>query len=256
LLSFTGSLSAGLNIQESSSKKVRKTILELGGSNPFIVFADANLDRAVESVVQSAFSNSGQRCASGSRLYLERAIHVEFISKLKLRLNKLTVGIEKQDEVGTVVDQSALDNYSSFLRLCAGEGNIWISEGRSANTDACIARPALVEIEGDSALFQEELFLPILRIASFDDEEQVAKYANASKYGLTAAVWTKSLDRIDYFRKVLKTGVVNFNGPTHGSEFQFPFGGAKSSGNGSKEVGLDSLDEYSFKQITSIDFSN
>lgn len=256
LLSFTGSLSAGLNIQELSSKKVRKTILELGGSNPFIVFADANIDRAVESVVQSAFSNSGQRCASGSRLYLERAVYMDFISKLKLRLNKLTVGIENQDEVGTVVDQSALENYNSFLRLCEGKGNIWISEGRTAHSDSCIARPALVELEGDSALFHEELFLPILRIAIFDDERQVIKYANASKYGLTAAVWTKSLERIDYFRRALKTGVVNFNGPTHGSEFQFPFGGAKSSGNGSKEVGLDCLDEYSFKQIVSIDFSN
>jgi aldehyde dehydrogenase (NAD+) len=256
LLSFTGSLSAGLSIQELSSKNVRKTILELGGSNPFIVFADGNIDRAVESVVQSAFSNSGQRCASGSRLYLERAVYEEFISKLKSRLMKLTFGIESQDEVGTVVDESALERYKAFLRLCEGEGKIWITEGELRHPDAYIAQPAIVEIDGDSFLFQEELFLPILRIAPFDDERQVVRYANASKYGLTAAVWTKSLERIDLFRRALKTGVVNFNGPTHGSEFQFPFGGTKSSGNGSKEVGLDSLDEYSFKQIVSIDFSN
>ena len=168
----------------------------------------------------------------------------------------LTFGIESQDEVGTVVDESALERYKAFLRFCEGEGKIWITEGELRHPDACIARPAIVEIDGDSFLFQEELFLPILRIAPFDDERQVIRFANASKYGLTAAVWTKSLERIDLFRRALKTGVVNFNGPTHGSEFQFPFGGTKSSGNGSKEVGLDSLDEYSFKQIVSIDFSN
>jgi len=95
-----------------------------------------------------------------------------------------------------------------------------------------------------------------LRVASFDTAEQVLEYANSSKYGLTAAVWTKRLTLIELFRRGLNAGVLNFNGPTHGAEFQFPFGGARNSGNGTKEVGIGSLDEYSFKQIVTIDFSN
>ena len=256
LLSFTGSLSVGLSIQEASTKVMRKTILELGGSNPIIVFSDANLDHAVENVVQSAFSNSGQRCASGSRLYVEQNIYADFLLKLKNRISQLKVGIEVGDEIGTLVDQNALIVYQDFLDQCKNIGKVWIADSSSSNPNAHIAPPAIVEMKATDPLFGEELFVPILRVASFDTAEQVLEYANSSKYGLTAAVWTKRLTLIELFRRGLNAGVLNFNGPTHGAEFQFPFGGARNSGNGTKEVGIGSLDEYSFKQIVTIDFSN
>jgi acyl-CoA reductase-like NAD-dependent aldehyde dehydrogenase len=256
LLSFTGSLSVGLNIQEATTRIMRKTILELGGSNPIIVFSDANLENAVENVVQSAFSNSGQRCASGSRLYVEQSIYSDFLLKLRNRLSQLKVGIEKGDEVGTLVDQKALTAYYDFLDQCKNSCKIWMAKSSTANPEALIASPTIIEMKAIDPRFEEELFVPILRVASFDNPEQVLAYANSSRYGLTAAVWTKSLTLIEFFRRGLKTGVLNFNGPTHGSEFQFPFGGARNSGNGTKEVGISSLDEYSFNQIVTIDFSN
>jgi acyl-CoA reductase-like NAD-dependent aldehyde dehydrogenase len=114
----------------------------------------------------------------------------------------------------------------------------------------------MVILESDSESLDEELFAPILRVTQFKSDDEALDLANATKFGLTAAVWTRSITRIELFKNSLRVGVVNFNGPTHGAEFQFPFGGMNQSGNGTKEVGLSSLDEYTFKRLVTIDFSN
>jgi acyl-CoA reductase-like NAD-dependent aldehyde dehydrogenase len=255
LLSFTGSLETGLKIQAKSSNFIRKTILELGGSNPIIIFPDSDLDAAVEAIVQSAYSNTGQRCASASRLLVHSEILKEVWSRLKKRIQNLIVGIEDDCEIGPLIDLKAVERYNAFLDKCREKSEVYIPESNLRGVSEYLVRPAMVILESNSELLDEELFAPVLRVIQFDSDDEALEIANATKFGLTAAVWTRSITRIELFKNSLKVGVVNFNGPTHGAEFQFPFGGMNQSGNGTKEVGLSSLDEYSFKRLVTIDFS-
>jgi aldehyde dehydrogenase (NAD+) len=256
LLSFTGSSKTGKSIQDLSKHFVRKTILELGGSNPFIVFPDADLSRVVESIIQSGFSNSGQRCASASRLLLHEDIFDELIEKLQSRMKTLVVGTEEDCEIGPVIDLDAVRRYEDFLRCASSEGRVVQANCLFRGKSEFVVEPALVILNRDSKLFEEELFAPIIKVTSFEQDSEAIELANSSCYGLTAAIWTQSLSRIGRLRNEVKAGVVNVNGPTHGAEFQFPFGGVKQSGNGTKEVGLDSLNEYSFGKLITVDFDN
>ena len=256
LLSFTGSSKSGKVIQDFSKNFLRKTILELGGSNPFIVFPDANLSRVVEVIIQSGFSNSGQRCASASRLLLHKDIFVELLEKLKNRMKTLMVGTEENCEIGPVIDLAAVRRYEEFLERASSEGRVVRANCTLRGKNEFVVEPALVILNRDSKLFEEELFAPIIKVTTFEQDSEAIELANSSIYGLTAAIWTQSLSRIGRLRNEINAGVINVNGPTHGAEFQFPFGGVKQSGNGTKEVGLDSLNEYSYGKLITVDFDN
>jgi acyl-CoA reductase-like NAD-dependent aldehyde dehydrogenase len=256
LVSFTGSLTSGLEIQKNSSGQIRKTIMELGGSNPIIIFEDANVEAAVDAVIQSAFSNAGQRCAAGSRLLVHEDLFDSFLEKVQSRMDLLKIGTGEESQIGPVIDENALRRYDEYIAKAKMVGKVWMANVDVETKNKCVVRPALVFLGADSELNQEEIFSPILRASKFSNDDEALELANSTKFGLTAAIWTQSLLRIERFRNGLRTGVLNVNGPTHGSEFQFPFGGMNQSGNGSKEVGLESLDEYAFRRLVTLDFSN
>jgi alpha-ketoglutaric semialdehyde dehydrogenase len=255
LLSFTGSLETGLLIQAQSAKFIRKTIMELGGSNPIVVFPDCDLDAATEAIVQSAYSNTGQRCASASRLLIHAEVAEDVWNRLKKRMQHLSVGVEEDCEIGPLIDLNAVKRYEAFLDKCREVGEVFVSEPNIRGEGEYLVRPSMVLLDSKSGLLDKELFAPVLRVVQFKSDEEALRLANATNFGLTAAVWTRSITRIETFKNCLRVGVVNFNGPTHGAEFQFPFGGMNQSGNGTKEVGLNSLDEYSFSRLITIDFS-
>lgn len=256
LISFTGSFETGVLIQEQIKGYSPKVILELGGNNSFIVFSDVDIDQCVETAFQSAYSNSGQRCAAGSRIFLEKSISHDFISKLKKRVIETKAGIGIDFEIGPVISESSYQDLERFLKNCSSLG-LPIHQASSSDADKLFFNPTLVEISMDKlSLMNDELFGPIARVCIFDSEEEVVNLANSTKNSLTAAVWTNDLNRALRVSRAIRSGIVNINGPTHGAEFQFPFGGFESSGNGAKEVGYQCLDQYSFSKLTTITYRN
>jgi len=260
LVSFTGSYPTGQKVLEASARTLAKTIIELGGANPIIVCADADLERAVDVVLDSAFSNAGQRCSSGSRIIIDDAIYESFRERLLAKGASVTWGTEDDVVVSTLIDQSSVDHFETFLRDASDAGALVQRVGTLAgkpHKDACLAEPAVVEnLPIDHPLGMTEFFGPATRLfRSFGDDEAIAM-ANTSEYGLTAAVWTSNIARAERIVSKLQAGVININGPTHGAEVNMPFGGVKHSGNGSRDAGIHAIDQYSDVQVVSTFFGS
>ena len=250
LVSFTGSCGVGRQIQATAGARLAKVCMELGGKNPLIVCDDADLDRAVEATVLSAFSNAGQRCASGSRIIVFDTIYDRFKAQLLERTRGLSLGPADGDDLGPVINQRQLDNMvASVDRARAAGATVLIGGGRMSDTahrDGFYMTPTLIEgAAGDAEISQAELFGPIAclyRVAGF---EEALTLANASPFGLTAAIHTGNVNRAMTFLGRIKSGVASINGATYGSEPHMPFGGLRQSGTGWREAGTEALDVYS-----------
>ncbi len=255
LISFTGSYEGGISVQKYASDYSPKIILELGGNNAFVVFGDANLEGCIEAAFQSAFSNSGQRCAAGSRILLEESLYDEFVQGFKLRIMSTKLGIGADAEVGPVINKESFNRLLNFSRNLQTAG-LEIFQTQSPSESDLMFPPSFVEIPKNELHFMNgELFGPFARVIKFKSEDEAIELANMPSGSLTAAVWTNDINRALRLSKQIKAGIVNINGPTHGAEFQFPFGGTGFSGNGAKEVGVQSLNEYSFSKLTTILYS-
>ncbi len=250
LVSFTGSCGVGRQIQATAGARLAKVCMELGGKNPLIVCDDAELERAVETAALSAFSNAGQRCASGSRLIVFDEVYDRFKAMLLDRTRALRLGPADDDDLGPVINQRQLDTMVAAVeRARAAGATVLIGGGRmtdDAHRDGFYMTPTLIEgAAGDAEISQAELFGPIAclyRVRAFD--EAVA-LANASPFGLTAAIHTASVDRAMTFLGRIRSGVAVVNGGTYGSEPHMPFGGLQQSGTGWREAGTEALDVYS-----------
>jgi acyl-CoA reductase-like NAD-dependent aldehyde dehydrogenase len=253
LISFTGSSKVGLEINSLANLHSPKIILEMGGSNPFIVCESADLEAASPIIIDSAFSNAGQRCASGSRLIVHENAYKSLLSKLENQLMKTKVGINEDSFYGGLISLKASESHIQYLNR-AKQAGLKVSEfGKiDGQMSSSFVLPAIIEVPIELYDdFSDEVFSPILRVTKFERTSEALDLANRTDYGLVAAVWTRNFTEASYFTDNIESGVINVNGPTHGAEYQFPFGGAKNSGNGSKEVGYSSLDEYSFVKLIS-----
>ena len=250
LVSFTGSCGVGRQIQATAGARLAKVCMELGGKNPLIVCQDADLDRAVESAALSAFSNAGQRCASGSRLIVFDAVYDRFKAMLLDRTQGLTLGPGDDDDLGPVINARQLDNMVAAVGRARSAGaTVLIGGGRmldDAHRDGFYMSPTLIEgAAGDAEISQAELFGPIACLYRVADFDAALALANASPFGLTAALHTASLDRAMTFLGRIRAGVAVVNGATYGSEPHMPFGGLRQSGTGWREAGTEALDVYS-----------
>ncbi len=253
LISFTGSSKVGLEINKLANSYTPKIILEMGGSNPFIVCESADLETASPIMIDSAFSNAGQRCASGSRLIVHENAYQNLFSKLESQLIKTKIGINEDSYYGGLISINAFESHINYLNR-AKQAGLKVSEfGKIDGTDSStFVQPAIIEVPIELYdEFSDEVFSPILRVTKFKGISEAIDLANRTNYGLVAAIWTRNFEEASYFTDNIESGVININGPTHGSEFQFPFGGAKNSGNGAKEVGYSSIEEYSFIKLIS-----
>lgn len=252
LLSFTGSYLTGIAIANNPSGKLRKNILELGGSNPFILCKSGDIDKAIPFILQSAFSNAGQRCASGSRVIVHADQYQVLVDKLMSELSKVTIGVGDSCFFGPLIDEKAVLKAGKYLSELNNLGIQYKQLGIVEDLGLNLFQPTLVLAEESrNDLLFEEVFSPILRIFKFNQIDDAIKIANNANYGLTAAIWTnEQVEEYELIQNV-NAGVININGFTHGAEFQFPFGGLKSSGNGTRETGIDSLSEYSELQVIS-----
>lgn len=256
LISFTGSSKAGISINQQTAVNLPKISLELGGKNCLVVYKDADLDLAVEWSIKSSFSNAGQRCSSSSKLIIHKEIYEEFKKKLVFHTKKISIGISDKDLVGPLITKKQLLYIANIIKSLDKKkykviqgGNI-IKSGKFKYGN--YFEPTIIEkISKKGLLDSTELFAPVVTLEIFHDIESVISEINSSKYGLTSAIHTNDINVSDKFSRKVRTGVVNINLGTYGSEPHMPFGGFNFSGNGTREPGLEALNFYSDIKVIS-----
>src|SRR5210317_2032055 len=250
VISFTGSTEVGRQIAEVAGRRLAKVSLELGGKNPLVVCDDADLENAANWVLLSAFSNAGQRCASGSRIIIFDSIYEKFRNLLVERTEKLTVGPGDDDDFGPVINEVQLTNMLSAIERAREKGAVVLTGGHRltdpAHVDGFYMAPTILEnVDPQDEISTKEIFGPITCLYRVQDFAEALSLANDSPYGLTACIHTRSIHRAIEFSQKIQAGVAMVNAGTYGSEPHMPFGGLKQSGNGTREPGTEALDVYS-----------
>ncbi|MGA3248309.1 MAG: aldehyde dehydrogenase family protein [Paraburkholderia sp.] len=245
-LAFTGSTEVGRQIRSITAGSGKSLTLELGGKSPFIVFDDADLDGAVEGVVDAIWFNQGQVCCAGSRLLVQEGIEARFIDKLKRRMETLRVGssLDKSIDIGAIVDPVQLERIQSLVEAGRREGcAVWQSPGAALPAQGCYYPPTLVTgVAPASMLAQEEIFGPVLVTMSFRTPDEAVALANNTRYGLAASVWSETIGRALDIAPRLACGVVWVNA-TNLFDAGVGFGGYRESGYG-REGGREGIYEY------------
>ncbi|WP_441280336.1 aldehyde dehydrogenase family protein [Tardiphaga sp. 862_B3_N1_1] len=250
VISFTGSTNVGRWIAEVAGKRLARVSLELGGKNPFVVCDDADLDQAVHWAALSAFSNAGQRCAAGSRFLVFRSVYATFRDRLVAKAQSLKLGVSAGCDLGPVVSRRQQQSIIAAIARARAEGGQILCGGKAPDTtdlaNGYYVEPTVIDgLSTRSELGCKEVFGPVATLHAVDDIREALAAANASEYGLTAAIHTTSVDRAMWFAQRVKAGVANVNMGTYGSEPHMPFGGFGASGNGTREPGIEALDVYS-----------
>ena len=246
LVSFTGSAGTGRVVAEAAGRRLAKTCLEMGGKNALVVCDDADLGRAVEWILVSAFSNAGQRCAAASRVVAFDGIYEELRTRLLARIDAL-------DHPGPVISEASMERILTAVGRARDEGAVVLRGGERVGTVGWHVAPTLVEgASADAPLSCEELFGPVAALYRVGGLDEALTLVNASPYGLTAAIHTASVHRAMRFAEQVEAGVVVVNAGTHGSEPHMGFGGVRQSGTGWKEAGVEALDVYSETQYVNL----
>ncbi len=246
-ISFTGGTHTGRHIAAAAAPVFKKLSLELGGKNPHIVFADCRLEEALQTAVRAGFSNNGQICLCGSRLYIERPLYARFRDALVQRVQALKVGnpMQSDTDLGALVSQAHLDKVLSYIELAQAEGGRVLCGGQRVQVAApCehgyFVAPTLIEGLGlHCRTNQEEIFGPVLTIQPFDTAEEALALANGVDYGLAASIWTQDLSCAHRMAEQLHSGIVWINCWML-RDLRTPFGGIKQSGIG-REGGWEAM---------------
>ncbi|RUV62001.1 aldehyde dehydrogenase family protein [Mesorhizobium sp. M5C.F.Ca.IN.020.29.1.1] len=246
---FTGSTATGQSIVRASAGNLKRVSLELGGKSPVIVCADADLDRAVPVAAMSVFANSGQICIAGSRLFVERSIHDEFVERLAVYAKGLRIGdgIDPATEIGPLVSEKQLQRVASYLEAGTAEGATLVTGGERLMEGALaagnfVAPTVFAGVSDDMRIAREEIFGPVISALPFDTLDEAVERANNTPYGLAAGVFTQDLATAHQLSRKIRAGSVWVN-TYHAIDPAMPFGGYKMSGYG-REGGAEHLDEY------------
>ncbi|PTX04805.1 aldehyde dehydrogenase family protein [Pararhodobacter aggregans] len=251
-LTFTGSRQTGEALAQASARLMRKVQFEMGGKNPFVVLKDADLDVAVEAVVNGSFFSTGQRCTASSRIIVEQAVYAPFLAAVKARLEALTTGhaLETGTDIGPVVDESQLAQDLDYIARGQGEGARLVTGGErvSRATEGFFLTPALfADCTNQMTIARDEIFGPVAAVIPVRDYDEALSLANDTPYGLSAGIATTSLKHASHFKRNAQAGMVMVNLPTAGVDFHVPFGGTKGSSHGPREQG-----RYAAEFFTSI----
>nr|XP_057912714.1 2-aminomuconic semialdehyde dehydrogenase [Doryrhamphus excisus]XP_057912715.1 2-aminomuconic semialdehyde dehydrogenase [Doryrhamphus excisus]XP_057912716.1 2-aminomuconic semialdehyde dehydrogenase [Doryrhamphus excisus]XP_057912717.1 2-aminomuconic semialdehyde dehydrogenase [Doryrhamphus excisus]XP_057912718.1 2-aminomuconic semialdehyde dehydrogenase [Doryrhamphus excisus] len=248
LISFTGSTATARHITERSAPYCKKLSLELGGKNPALIFADADLDQCIKTTVRSSFSNQGEICLCTSRIYVERSIYSTFLEKFVAAARKWKTGVPSDpvNNNGALISKEHLEKVRSFVALAKSEGaTVHCGEGmdypdlpESNINGYFMAATVISGVSDSSRVMQEEIFGPVTCVSPFDGEDQAVAKANGVRYGLAATVWSRDVGKVHRVARRLQTGLVWTNCWLV-RDLNLPFGGMKNSGVG-REGGRDS----------------
>lgn len=248
-ITFTGSSGTGQKIIETSAATVKKVTMELGGKSPNIIFADANLDIAVPMAASAIFNNSGQVCSAGSRLYVERPIHDEFIARMREFALTMKIGhaLDPETQIGPIVSARQFERVCGYLDLGQQEG-ARVHLGGAALTDGDFAKGYFVPptifggVTDTMRIAREEIFGPVSCVMPFDTFDEVIARANDTRFGLAGAVWTRDIGKAMRAVRAIRAGTVWVN-HYHTMDPAVPFGGYKLSGVG-REGGFEHIESY------------
>jgi aminomuconate-semialdehyde/2-hydroxymuconate-6-semialdehyde dehydrogenase len=242
LISFTGGTVTGQKVAATAAPMFKKLSLELGGKNPNLIFADADLDDAIATSIRSSFWNQGEICLCGSRIFVERAIYESFVERFVDATKKLRIGdpADAQTDVGAVISEAHLQKITGYIEVAKQEGGTIVTGGKRVDRSGFFLEPTVITGLGcDCRVLQEEIFGPVVTVTPFDSEEEAIGFANSTRYGLSATVWTRDLQRAHRVAAALESGTVWINCWLL-RDLRVPFGGAKDSGVG-REGGFESL---------------
>lgn len=252
LISFTGETTTGQEIMRSSAASLKGLSMELGGKSPVLVFADADLDAALDATLYGVFSLNGERCTAGSRVLVERPVYDAFVARLAERAAHVRVGppTDPRTEIGALVHPEHYQRVLGYVAIGRAEGATLVAGGaRPDHLDAgnYLAATVFADVTPRMRIFQEEIFGPVVCVTPFDGERQAIEYANDTSYGLGAYVWTSDLTRAHRVSHAVQSGMTWVN--SHNiRDLRTPFGGIKASGVG-REGGVHSIDFYSESRI-------
>ena len=254
LISFTGETTTGTIIYRSCADNLKGMSMELGGKSPAVVFADADLDAAIDSTLFGVFSLNGERCTAGSRILVERSIYDEFCTRYAERAKNIVVGDphDPKTEVGALVHPEHYAKVMSYVEVGKTEGRLLAGGSRPEGLDEgnYVSPTVFADVAPTARIFQEEIFGPVVAITPFDTDEEALALANGVRYGLAGYIWTNDLTRAHTFAQNVEAGMVWLN--SHNvRDLRTPFGGVKASGLG-HEGGYRSIDFYTDQQAVHI----
>ena len=260
-ISVTGDFRTAQEVMRASASNLKRVTFECGGKPPHIVFEDADIDRALVVATYSAFRSTGQSCALGSRLFVQRAIYAEFVERLAERTRLIRPGMpfDPASHIGPQASARQLSKTLDYIEIGKREGaRLVVGGGRPANptlVNGYFVEPTIfADVDNRSRLAQEEIFGPVLAVIPFDTEEEVVRAANDTPFGLVAGLWTRDIQRGHRVASALQAGLVSINTfrPVH---WMLPYGGFKMSGIG-RENGLEVLQYYTETKTVFVELSN
>ncbi len=252
-ISFTGSVGVGRRIAQDCAVLGKKVQLEMGGKNPQVVLDDADLPKAVELCVQSAFFSTGQRCTASSRIIVTEGIHDRFVQAMAERMASLRVGdaLAASTDIGPVVSQGQLEQDLAYVQIALAEGGQLVAGGHATDCHTgsghrgLFMRPALItHTTPGMRINREEVFGPVASVITVRDYEEALNVANNTEFGLSAGIATTSLTHATHFKRHAQAGMVMVNLPTAGVDYHVPFGGRKGSSFGPREQGRYAAEFY------------
>ena len=248
-VTFTGSPATGTAIQQAAARNNRGVTMELGGKSPQIVFADADLDKALPVLVNAVIQNGGQTCSAGSRVLIERPVYERVANALAERFSKLVAGPHEADlDLGALISAKQRDRVAAMVAEAEAAGITVLARGSVSGDAPSVGyyfAPVLFgDVPSDATIAQEEIFGPVLSLFPFDDEEEAVRLANSTDYGLVAGIWTLDGARQHRVAKRVRAGQVFVNAYGAGGGVELPFGGFKRSGHG-REKGFEALYDMS-----------
>jgi betaine-aldehyde dehydrogenase len=254
-IAFTGGTVTGKKIMQAATGNLKRISLELGGKNPNIVFADCDLEMAIDGALFGAFANQGEVCSAGSRLIVERSIHPKIVAGMLKKIPNIKIGhgLDEGVKMGPLVSAAHREKIENYVKIGIDEGAKLICGGKRPSGDTYanghFFEPTIFDdVKPAMRIAREEIFGPVLSVIPFDSEEEAIQIANDTEYGLAAAVWTKDLTRAHRVTSQLRAGIlwVNHYHPTFN---EMPWGGYKQSGSG-RELGLYGIESYlEIKQV-------
>jgi len=251
-IAFTGHVDTAKLIQKNAAETLKRTTFELGGKSPNVIFADADMDQAVEGAFHAIYFHCGQCCTAGSRLFVEEKVRKEFVERLAARAKQRKVGdpLEESTEQGPQVSQEQMDKILGYIEQGQKAGAKLVTGGERVGAKGYFVSPTIFDnVKDDMSIARDEIFGPVVTVLPFKTMDEVVERANNTHYGLAAAVWTKNIDKAHLFAKQVKSGTVWVN-CYHVVDTTTPFGGFKMSGQG-RENGEAALEHYTeLKTVT------